>query len=274
MNDFLTSTIYLTHIEFSGLFCNPIINYPMDYPEKPFHSLNLIATGSASFYFYDGRELHVEPNQFYYLPKGLPYQTIQKQPTEHYTIVFDFLEEESKNYDFFAISVHDDPRFLYNFKQFVHARRHKKVGYHNQCYQYFYTLINDIQSKMNSPYLSSSQKEMLNKAYDYIQENLSSPDLTVASICEMLGVSPGYFRNIFTKKYILSPKKYITTQRLDNACSLLRNTSLGIQEISEQSGFNDATHFSTEFKKFHNISPTDYRKNNPPLSPYEIIYEG
>lgn len=272
MNDFLTSTIHLTHIDFCGYYCNKSSS-PLAYPEKPYHSINLLTSGYASFYFHNGRNFHVGPNQFFYLPKNMPYDIVHKEMTEYYSIVFDFLEEDSKVYDFFAVSVQDDPRFLSNFQHFIRTYRHKKIGYLNQCYQSFYALISDIQTKTNAQYLSTSQKEMLNKAYDYIQENLSSPDLTVTSLCEMLGVSSGYFRNLFTKKYSLSPKKYISSQRLSNACTLLRNTSLSIQEISDQVGFNDMTHFSTEFKKIHKISPTEYRKHNQTVTPFEIIYE-
>jgi AraC-like DNA-binding protein len=44
------------------------------------------------------------------------------------------------------------------------------------------------------------------------------------------------------------------------AKSLLKQTTMSIQEIWNCLGFEDASHFTRTFKKLSKITPTEYRK--------------
>ena len=47
--------------------------------------------------------------------------------------------------------------------------------------------------------------------------------------------------------------------RLEHAAQLLITTDESITEIAYNSGFSDPLYFSTAFKKFYNLPPTEYR---------------
>ena len=57
-----------------------------------------------------------------------------------------------------------------------------------------------------------------------------------------------------------SVRTEIVRLRLDRACSLLRQTNLGLAEIARQSGFRDAPTFCRLFRKRLKHTPTDYRR--------------
>jgi len=41
---------------------------------------------------------------------------------------------------------------------------------------------------------------------------------------------------------------------------LLKETNLSVAEIAEQAGLNDSSYFSSLFKRFVSVSPSDYRE--------------
>ena len=55
-------------------------------------------------------------------------------------------------------------------------------------------------------------------------------------------------------------QSYITKLRLDYFCHLLETTDLPIGEIAEKSGFIETSNYSTVFKKYKGMTPSEYRK--------------
>ena len=50
--------------------------------------------------------------------------------------------------------------------------------------------------------------------------------------------------------------------RIKNSKSLLKRTSLSVEEIVKESGFSDRTQFSTAFRKTLGMTPSEYRKES------------
>ena len=55
-----------------------------------------------------------------------------------------------------------------------------------------------------------------------------------------------------------SPIDYLTSYRISEACSLLKNSSLSIAEIAVSVGFFDQFYFSRGFKKVKGVPPSKY----------------
>ena len=53
---------------------------------------------------------------------------------------------------------------------------------------------------------------------------------------------------------------YLNEHRLSVACHLLRQTSLTIQQVCYESGFNDVPHFCRIFKRKFSVTPKEYRE--------------
>ena len=58
----------------------------------------------------------------------------------------------------------------------------------------------------------------------------------------------------------MGPGDYIIKIRLDKAKEFLINNNYPINVIAKNVGYPDALYFSRLFKKYYNISPTNYRK--------------
>lgn len=76
-----------------------------------------------------------------------------------------------------------------------------------------------------------------------------------------LHITPKYLSEILQVQLGKSAKTFIDEYVMMEAKSLLKQTSLTIQEICYWLGFEDASHFTKAFKKMTNLTPTYYRKN-------------
>ena len=55
---------------------------------------------------------------------------------------------------------------------------------------------------------------------------------------------------------------FITRLRLDNFCHLLESTDMPVSEAAVKSGFIDTTNFSTIFRRYKGMTPSEYRRRS------------
>lgn len=113
---------------------------------------------------------------------------------------------------------------------------------------------NELSPDHNMPYPSMHVKESLK----YIQNNYAK-EISVAEIAGHLSLERKYFSRIFKEHLKISPMAYITNYRLMKACELLEDSSLCVNQISEQVGYNNPFSFSRAFKNIMGVSPANYR---------------
>lgn len=259
MNNFFQDHINISKIIYAGYFIPSACE--RKHTNRKQHTLSLLLEGEQIFTFHDdNQKIHLYKGDIIYLPKGSSYHTDYTENSKHVSISFALHDDDVVSYSTFSFSILNDAHIISKFHQFVKVLLDKQLGYMNHLYKILYGIIYDLQTKIASQYLSPSQRQILEKATELIDENLDSPQLSVASISESLSITPEYFRYIFKKKFNLSPKKYIINKRINLSLSLLTSSTCSIQKIAEQCGFNDATHFSTEFKKIISYTPSEYRK--------------
>ena len=84
----------------------------------------------------------------------------------------------------------------------------------------------------------------------------------INELADKLDISLSHFTREFTKETGINPIKYLTNIRMQNALQLLINTDLPINEIGLKCGFSCGNYFSKIFKKYNNLSPNQFRKEN------------
>ncbi|WP_342805625.1 AlkA N-terminal domain-containing protein [Alteromonas sp. M12] len=87
------------------------------------------------------------------------------------------------------------------------------------------------------------------------------PELNVEDICEKLGVSDRYLRDLFQKKLGISPKKFRLFDQLLMAKNLLHNSTLSIDDIAIASGFTSARRLQANLQSNLQLTPTQIRKS-------------
>ncbi|WP_409344549.1 helix-turn-helix transcriptional regulator [Paenibacillus sp. MBLB4367] len=86
-------------------------------------------------------------------------------------------------------------------------------------------------------------------------------NLHLDHMAEQMETSPKYFSNYFKKTFGVNFVDYINKVRLSHAKELLRSTDLSVAEIGEKTGYLNSSTFTTTFKKYYGISPSEYRRN-------------
>lgn len=90
----------------------------------------------------------------------------------------------------------------------------------------------------------------------HIQDNLKVEEL--AKLCNM---SYSYFAKSFREMYGQSCKQYISFVRLCKAEKLLLFTDQDINDISQETGFSDSSHFIKVFRGKYGMTPAKYRES-------------
>ncbi len=99
-------------------------------------------------------------------------------------------------------------------------------------------------------WLFRAQKMLLDSTSDSVSMD------RIASRC---GMSRTKFYTAFKRLCGMSPRAYRELHQLRRAQLLLESTTLPIAEISRQVGISDPFYFSSRFRKFCGVAPSDYR---------------
>lgn len=108
-------------------------------------------------------------------------------------------------------------------------------------------------------YSRGDVSELIHRCLDFIDFHYAEP-LSLGILAEHLSISTVYLSALFKKEMHTNLSSYIQDVRLRQALLLLNSTKLPIQEIAAQCGFLDENYFSRIFKKKHDMSPREYRK--------------
>ena len=102
--------------------------------------------------------------------------------------------------------------------------------------------------------------QRINKVVAYINNHLDET-LDLKTLANEAALSDFHFHRIFKALKGEAIGGYITRLRLEATARLLRYTSLTIEEIAFNIGYETSASLSKAFKKQYGISPTEYRTN-------------
>lgn len=114
-----------------------------------------------------------------------------------------------------------------------------------------------------NPMQQHYENTLLNEILIYINNNIYSA-FTVEDLCTKFSISRSSLQNLFRTNLHISPKQYISNQKLNQAKLLIQEHNRTISEISDMLGFTSIHYFSRKFKTQYGMSPTDYSKSIHP----------
>ncbi|MBB6635465.1 AraC family transcriptional regulator [Cohnella thailandensis] len=127
-------------------------------------------------------------------------------------------------------------------------------------------LLNDLLRMLELEQVRSGQPpetgdEKMLEAKRLLADSGMEP-LSLSQAAKRLGLTPVQLTRKFRSAFGLTPSAFLTETRLDRACRLLRDTSLGLDEIARQCGYENGFYLSRVFLKVRGIRPSAYRKRN------------
>lgn len=107
----------------------------------------------------------------------------------------------------------------------------------------------------------SEGNPLLERALQFIRDNMSSPDLSLSVVAEYVGLSSSRFSTLFSQYMECNYKTYVDNLRIEHAKTLLEESGMMIAEIAEAVGYDTAYSFARLFKKKVGFAPNEYRAN-------------
>jgi AraC-like DNA-binding protein len=88
--------------------------------------------------------------------------------------------------------------------------------------------------------------------------------LDIAALAARAHVSPTHFTRMFRAAYGATPHQYLIARRMERAALLLRETDRPVTEVSLDVGFRSLGSFSTTFRRWLGVTPSEYRAGSQP----------
>lgn len=94
---------------------------------------------------------------------------------------------------------------------------------------------------------------------DYIDKNFPY-DLQLKDLADQFFLNYSYCCELFKKAKGCTFIEYITSLRMGKARELLKKRELSVNDVAEMVGYKDYFYFNRCFKKFHGITPLNFKK--------------
>ena len=214
----------------------------------PHHYFGFLVKGSAKIKS-QGTELFLSPNEIFYFPQGLKYQS-------------EWFGDEIEFYSFgFEISPINKTFAL----QKINCNQKAQEVFHELCNElpftkyiigklyYFFELVSvdmlETEKQNTTP--------IIEKAIECINEN---PSLKISEVAKYCNISEPGIYSLF-KRYLNKTPNEIKNQILcEKAVSLLKTTNKSVQEISDTLNFSSTSYFRKILKAHTGKRPLEIRK--------------
>ena len=159
----------------------------------------------------------------------------------------------------FAVGMKNMKELSALFDKAYNVWRSKRVGYYAEAMSLLYEIIKRIKLHRES-YFTDAQAQKISPSHEYMLAHFCERDFDYKEAARQSGLSYDYYKELFIKRFGMSPVKYVRALRIERACELLITGQYSISEVAEASGFENVYYFSNVFKKQLGVSPKSYGK--------------
>lgn len=217
--------------------------------QRPFYGLSFCLSGQITYMFGD-KKIVSNKNNAVILPMGATFSLHGDKEG-----LFPLINFKAQNFScdsFIVIPLDDSTQHINDFNKLsdYFLREDKYL----QIFSLFYHMLERLNLEQ------SHTQNPLYPVINYLEINISNPEITNIFLAKKLGISEVYLRKLFSVHYGTSPRQFIIDMRIQKAKSLLTNGTHTITSISEECGFSSLYHFCRAFKDKTGMTPTEYAK--------------
>ena len=106
--------------------------------------------------------------------------------------------------------------------------------------------------------VKGNDEELMERIMKVVNENMSDSDFNVEKMCDEVGVSRTQLHRKLKEMTGVPTSECLRNIRLNEAARLIRERKINITQVSYMVGFANNSHFSTAFKKYFGMSPSEY----------------
>ena len=98
----------------------------------------------------------------------------------------------------------------------------------------------------------------MQKVMTIIKDNIANEKLNVEMLADGVGISRVHMHRKLKQLTNQSARDFIRNIRMKQATYLLTKDNLSVSEVAFALGYSNLSHFSSSFKNFYGISPTEF----------------
>lgn len=119
---------------------------------------------------------------------------------------------------------------------------------------YFYQKIQNLESKE----MKSVKQCLIQTAQNYIMEHYAE-DINISTIAELTGRTSNYLSHLFSENSGITFSEFLNRMRIEKAKEKLLYTDDTLYSVSKEVGYNNERYFVKLFKKYVNMTPSQFR---------------
>lgn len=229
------------------------------------HQILYTKSGSGKL-IYGGKKYDMAPGSIVCLSINIPYEyypTSDQWSVNWITFTGENLEASLRKLGLEKLTlVHFDNLepidTIYN-KMLVLLKTKQKYCVYT-CASLLYGLLIEMfkQKKQLREVSGVGEDKYINAVVHYIDNNYSK-NITLTDMAKQAEITPEHLCKVFKKYRKLRPFEYLTKKRLQEAKTLLAQTTTPITKIGKMVGYEDKSYFGYVFKKYEKVTPSQFR---------------
>lgn len=121
-----------------------------------------------------------------------------------------------------------------------------------------------LEHGMEQQHQEDHQDPFVKQAMKVLNKRFADPEFGVQELSEAMHIDRSRVYRKLKKATGESPQKFISDFRMKQAAKLLLERKESISEVAYACGFNNMAYFSSVFKQYHKMSPSDYLNEQNP----------
>ena len=117
------------------------------------------------------------------------------------------------------------------------------------------------EDKVENVEVKGNNDSLMERIMKTVNQHLQDPDFNVDKLAEEVGLSRTQLHRKMKEITGISTGEFIRNLRLQQAERLIREGKINIAQVAYSVGFNNQTYFSTVFKRYYGMTPTEYAEN-------------
>ncbi len=112
--------------------------------------------------------------------------------------------------------------------------------------------------KLEQIEVKGNDEQLMERIMKVVNKNLSDSDFNVEMLCSEVGISRTQLHRKMKEMTGLTTSEFIRNIRLEQAARLLKEQKINITQVAYTVGFSNLAHFSTVFRRYFGVAPSEY----------------
>lgn len=235
---------------------------------RAYNLIHFILSGKGEFHI-NGHKFYLQKGDAFIIPndKVCFYKADDLNPWTYVWINFTGINSQMYAYelmntteDIFIIHNVNTEKYRNQIFEILNAKQNE-ISRYFKCNSILLNIMSMLFEEVQVHDKKANKKNMASEIKRYLDINYPEK-IQMKQVANYFGIHPNYLTHIFHDEFSVSPKKYLTSLKLNKACILIKTTDLPISIIADSLGFEDQLSFSKIFKKEYEMSPLNYRKQH------------